>query len=389
MVIGLVKDIGSSAAAAWKEVGRLGLDNHLERQLGNKPTFRELAEHFRKHELKKESGVGVKAPETVGTHELLLDRWILPRWGEKITSEIKPLEIESWFETLTSTPQLENKKPLAWSSIGKIKSVMAQVFKHAQRHELIPAVIDKDGRPTNPVLLARSEAGSDYEAKVVTPEQMMVILHELDKPETRLEWTLALLHAATALRPEEAFGLKWGDIDWEKETDQHPQRLVEGQGDCRQERGQHDASRDASGAQPGTQGLAPGVSLPSRLGLGLRVEQDEREDAPIRGRGRAGLSSAGCGQGGSDSRPVPRPFWVAQSASLPGHVLCRQRHQPSDHPEHDEACETDNNGNLHASCQCGADGSSGKVPGGHPRCSDGQLGASWARSWVGKGLERF
>ena len=28
-----------------------------------------------------------------------------------------------------------------------------------------------------------------------------------------LEWTLALLHAATALRPEEAFGLKWGDID--------------------------------------------------------------------------------------------------------------------------------------------------------------------------------
>ena len=215
-VIGLVKDIGASEAAAWKEVGRLGLDINIESQLGRKPTFRDLAEHFRKQELKKESGVGVKAPETVGTHELLLDRWILPRWGEKTASEIKPLEIESWFESLTSTPQLENKKPLAWSSIGKIKSVMAQVFKHAQRHELVPAAIDKDGRPTNPVLLARSEAGSDYEAAVVTPEQMMVILRELDKPDTRLEWTLALLHAATALRPEEAFGLKWGDIDWKK-----------------------------------------------------------------------------------------------------------------------------------------------------------------------------
>jgi integrase len=33
---------------------------------------------------------------------------------------------------------------------------------------------------------------------------------------SRLEWTLALLHAATALRPEEAFGLKWTDIDWKK-----------------------------------------------------------------------------------------------------------------------------------------------------------------------------
>jgi integrase len=49
---------------------------------------------------------------------------------------------------------------------------------------------------------------------VVTPEQMIIILNELDTPETRLEWTLALVHAATALRPEEAIGLKWMDIDW-------------------------------------------------------------------------------------------------------------------------------------------------------------------------------
>jgi integrase len=215
-VIGLVKDIGASEAAAWKEVGRLGLDNNIERQLGRKPTFRKLAEHFRTHDLKKESGVAVRAPETINTNELLLDRWILPRWGNEFASEMKPLEIEAWFDSLVSTPQLDNDKPLAWTSITKIKSIMGQVFKHAQRHELVPAAIDKDGRPTNPVLLARSEAGSDYEAAVVTPEQMMVILSELDKPETRLEWTLALLHASTALRPEEAFGLKWEDIDWKK-----------------------------------------------------------------------------------------------------------------------------------------------------------------------------
>jgi integrase len=215
-VIGLVKDIGASEAAAWKEIGRLGLDNNFERQLGRKPSFRDLADHFRKHELKKESGVAVRAPETVDTNELLLDRWILPRWGNELASEIKPLEIEAWFDSLVSTPQLDNDKPLAWASITKIKSIMGQVFKHAQRHELVPTAIDKDGRPTNPVLLARSEAGSDYEAAVVTPEQMMVILRELDKPETRLEWTLALLHASTALRPEEAFGLKWEDIDWKK-----------------------------------------------------------------------------------------------------------------------------------------------------------------------------
>jgi integrase len=91
---------------------------------------------------------------------------------------------------------------------------MSQVYKHAQRHELIEAAIDGDGRPTNPVVLARSESGSGYEAVVVTPEQMIVILAQLAGPETQLEWTLALVHAATALRPEETFGLKWSDVDW-------------------------------------------------------------------------------------------------------------------------------------------------------------------------------
>lgn len=211
-VIGLVKDIGTSEAAAWREVGRLGLDNYVDQPDGSKPTFRELAAHFRQHELKKTSGIGVKAAETVITAELLLDNRILPRWGDKTAAEIKPLEIEAWFEALTS--ESRGKKTLSWGSVAKLKSTMSQVFKHAQRHELIPAAIGADGRPTNPVVLTRTESGSDYEAVVVTPEQMIIILNELNSPETRLEWTSALLHAATALRPEEAFGLKWGDLDW-------------------------------------------------------------------------------------------------------------------------------------------------------------------------------
>ena len=215
-VIGLVKDIGSSEAAAWREVGRLGLDTNIDQSHGHNPTFRELAEHFRQHELKKESGIGVKAEETVVIAELLLDKWVLPRWGDKKAAEIKPLEIETWFEALTSQPYGKKKSPLTWATVAKLKSIMAQVFKHAQRHELIPATIDNDGRPTNPVVLARTESGSSYEAVVVTPEQMIVVLNELDSAKTRLEWTLALVHAATALRPEEAFGLKWEDVDWAK-----------------------------------------------------------------------------------------------------------------------------------------------------------------------------
>jgi integrase len=131
--------------------------------------------------------------------------------------EIKSLELEEWFDYLSTHPRSRKKKaPLTWGTIQKLKSVVSQIFKHAQRHELIPVSIDGTGKPTNPALLARAECTSSYEAKVVSPEQMIVILAELDKPTTKLEWTLALLHASTALRPEEAFGLQWQDVDWLK-----------------------------------------------------------------------------------------------------------------------------------------------------------------------------
>ena len=43
---------------------------------------------------------------------------------------------------------------------------------------------------------------------------MVGILAELDKPETELEWALALVHGATAPCPEECFALKWCDVDY-------------------------------------------------------------------------------------------------------------------------------------------------------------------------------
>jgi hypothetical protein len=48
---------------------------------------------------------------------------LAPRWREKKAAEIKPLEIEAWFESLTSTPQ-GKKKPLTWEATAKVKSIM-------------------------------------------------------------------------------------------------------------------------------------------------------------------------------------------------------------------------------------------------------------------------
>jgi hypothetical protein len=210
-VVGKVKEIGSSEAAGWREVSRLGLDLlDLETAAGPELTFKDLATHYQKTELNKKSGVGVRADETVTVQELNLRRWILPRWGEIPVSQIKPLAIEQWFESLATNVVAmgitdDEQGPLKWPTVGKIKSLMSLVFKHAQRHEIIPAAVDSNGRPTNPVLLARVKSESDYEAVIVSPEQMIVILAELDSDDTLLEWTAALLIAATGLRDARLF----------------------------------------------------------------------------------------------------------------------------------------------------------------------------------------
>ncbi len=43
---------------------------------------------------------------------------------------------------------------------------------------------------------------------------MIGILNYLDTRETQMEWTLALTCAATGLRGEEVFGLRWHDVDY-------------------------------------------------------------------------------------------------------------------------------------------------------------------------------
>ena len=298
-VVGLVKDVGSSEGAAWREIGRLGLDKNIDRVSGCRSTFRELAEHFRQHELKKTSGIAVRAEETVATNELLLDKWVLPRWGECKAANIKPLQIEAWFEALTSHPHGKKKAPLTWATISKLKSIMSQVYKHAQRHELIDAAIDSDGRPTNPVVLARAESGSRYEAVVISPEQIIVILNELDSPETRLEWTLALVHASTALRPEEAFGLKWQDVDWMNGQIQ----ICRGWSKGKETPGKNEGSMTQVAMHPALAQALRAWRQESRYSRDedFCFRQVEGKDSSFGRRCRPGLSATSSGQGRSDS----------------------------------------------------------------------------------------
>jgi integrase len=184
-----------------------------EGRTSRNPTFREIAESWRQYEMRKLGAIGRKAAETIVRDEHNLDVYALPRWGDDVATHVKPTEVERWFEFLASGSTGTVGRALKWPTIGKIKSVMSQVYAHAQRYELIPAEMHCNPFRAARFGGARCRTESNYQAVVVSPKQMIAILNKLDTPDTRLEWTLALVHAATALRPEECFALKWSDID--------------------------------------------------------------------------------------------------------------------------------------------------------------------------------
>jgi hypothetical protein len=58
---------------------------------------------------------------------------------------------------------------------------VSQIFGHAQRHGLIPAEMIFNPLRHPKFGGARCKTQSDYEATVVTPDQMIAILAQLDK----------------------------------------------------------------------------------------------------------------------------------------------------------------------------------------------------------------
>jgi integrase len=200
-VIGLISDLKTEKAALI-EATKKGYTSLASTPAIGKLSFDDLAKHYIVHELDKSEGkIGRKASETITRDKHNINKHCVPRWGTTPALNIKPLALEAWYESLS--------EELAWQTIAKIRSAMSQVFNHGYRHVLLPG-----NKHENPVALSRCPESSAYEAVVVTPEQMIVMLNELDTPKTQMEWMIALLHAATALRPEEAFGLQWQDVDW-------------------------------------------------------------------------------------------------------------------------------------------------------------------------------
>jgi integrase len=184
-------------ADAKREVDRLGLLVRInaETQTG-RTTFAALAEHYLKADFGADA-VREKSETTIPIVQHYVRDHIVPRWGDAIADDIKPLDIQRWLKSLNTDGAL------AWPTIAKIKGIMNRVYKVGKLHELVVK------NPVESVLDIKSK--SDYRAINITPEQTLAILQGM---KSQLHYVLVLTCAATALRASELLSLRWSDVLW-------------------------------------------------------------------------------------------------------------------------------------------------------------------------------
>ena len=175
--------------AARKAILALQIDiNQNDMRMKNKPiSVVDVYNHFHQRELSTETSW--RTYSTRKGYEGYLNKWVIPRWGERTLTSIRAGEVELWMRSL----------PLARSTCAKIRNVMSVLFNHAIRHGLCGM---------NPIRLVRQSAKRKKIPLVLTPDEIHRLIAALPLKES----TLVFLDAGTGLRMSELFGLKWGDV---------------------------------------------------------------------------------------------------------------------------------------------------------------------------------
>ena len=197
MPVALVRDFPKEKDA-WREVNRLGLlvrinDDPVDVRI----RFDALAEHY----LRNDFGVDAVRPKTERTTlntQQIVRGYLIPRWGKEIADDIKPLDIQRWLKSL------HTDQGLAWTTISKFRGTMLRVYKVGILHEHVTR---------NPVLAVETRSTTNYKAILVTPQQTLTILQNLQNILHRI---LVLTCAATALRSSELLALRWADVLWDQ-----------------------------------------------------------------------------------------------------------------------------------------------------------------------------
>ena len=174
---------------ALRIVEPLRLRLNLHHQFGRPISIGALIDHYVERELPE------RRHSTQRSHSSTLNRWILPRWGDRPLEEIKPVAVEEWLRSLTLAPKTK----------VNLRSLFHLIYEHARRWELTDR---------NPIDLVRQRGGRRCIPRVLTPSEIRLLLAQLVEP----YHTMVLVAACLGLRASEIMGLQWQDFNLEDLT---------------------------------------------------------------------------------------------------------------------------------------------------------------------------
>jgi len=139
MPIGLVQEFPKDEDARRK-ADRLGPSVRInDSSLPGRVRFDFLAEHYLRTDFGGDA-VRPKLVNTISHVEQIVRAYLIPRFGNEIAEDIKPLDIQRWLKSL------HDSNSLAWTTISKMRGVMRRIYKIGVLHEHVV--------PLHPILAA-------------------------------------------------------------------------------------------------------------------------------------------------------------------------------------------------------------------------------------------
>lgn len=137
---------------------------------------------------------GVVRPSTLNGYRSYIENHIRPGLGEKRITQIKPADIQKFYDKLSQT--------LASGSVRRIHTVLHGIMKAAQQARLIPR---------NPVDDVVPPKFSYQQKNVLTDEQLDIFMDAIKEDEVWFDFFYTEI--MTGLRRGEICGLRWEDFD--------------------------------------------------------------------------------------------------------------------------------------------------------------------------------
>jgi integrase len=174
---------------ALRIIEPLRLRLNLHHRFGRPISIGALIDHYVERELPE------RRHSTQQSHSSTLKRWILPRWGDRMLEDVKPVAVEEWLRSLSLAPKTK----------VNLRSLFHLIYEHARRWELTDR---------NPIDLVRQRGGRRCIPRVLMPGEIRLLLAQLAEP----FHTMVLVAACLGLRASEIMGLQWQDFNWEDLT---------------------------------------------------------------------------------------------------------------------------------------------------------------------------